>query len=124
MSNLIVPDYSIWVKEEEEMWLEEIKNRIRQGHYTTHEAMLADMNQIHSNAVKYNTIGNGQIGMPGMYILSVAYLRRDMPGSVCSQSRTPPLELMTPVDGSIHITVITDASVRATTRCTRACLLP
>ena len=63
---MIVPDYNIWVKEEEEMWLEEIKNRIRKGHYTTHEAMLADMDQIHTNAVKYNTTGNGQIGMPGM----------------------------------------------------------
>ena len=65
MSNLDVPDYNLWVGEEEEMWMEEIMRRIRKGDYKTHEPMLAHIEQIHINAVKYNTPGNGQFGGPG-----------------------------------------------------------
>ena len=66
MSSLDVPDYNAWVTEEEEMWVEEILRRIRKGDYRTHEPMLADVEQIHTNAVKYNTPGNGQHGGPGL----------------------------------------------------------
>ena len=65
MSNLDVPDYNLWVGEEEEMWMEEIMRRVRKGDYKTHEPMLAHIEQIHANAVKYNTPGNGQFGGPG-----------------------------------------------------------
>ena len=74
MSTLDVMDYNVWVKEEEEMWLEDIRRRIREGEYRTHEAMLKHIEQIYTNAVKYNTPGNGEIGGPGVF-LDVTHIR-------------------------------------------------
>lgn len=66
MSTLTVPDYNVWVREEEEMWIEEVMHRIRKGNYRAHEPMLADVDQIYTNAAKYNTPGNGEHGGPGL----------------------------------------------------------
>lgn len=60
-----VTDYNEFVNEGDEMWLDGIKDRIGQGQYKMHEAMLAHIEQIHTNSVKYNTPGNGRHGFAG-----------------------------------------------------------
>ena len=72
VSTLDVLDYNVWVKEE--LRLQDTKRRIREGEYKPHEAMLAHIEQIHTNAVKYNTPGNGEIGGPGVF-LDVTHIR-------------------------------------------------
>ena len=48
------------------MWIEEVMCRIGKAAYRTHEPMLADVDQIYTNAAKYNTPGNGEHGGPGL----------------------------------------------------------
>ena len=56
---MAVRDYNEWVTEEDEMWLTKIQERIKTGEYKVYQQMLADVQQIHTNAVAYNTAGHG-----------------------------------------------------------------
>ena len=60
MNTIIVPDYNEWVREEDEMWLNKIQERIRMGEYRAYQQMLADVQQIHTNALAYNTAEHGR----------------------------------------------------------------
>ena len=60
MNTIIVPDYNEWVREEDEMWLNKIQERIRMGEYRVYRQMLADVQQIHTNALAYNAAEHGR----------------------------------------------------------------
>ena len=57
---MTVPDYNEWVKEEDEMWLTKIQERVRMGEYKVYQQMLADVQQIHTNALAYNAAEHGK----------------------------------------------------------------
>ena len=60
MSTINVPDYNEWVREEDEMWLNKIQERIRMGEYRAYQQMVADVQQIYTNALAYNTAEHGR----------------------------------------------------------------
>lgn len=57
---MTVPDYNEWVREEDEMWLTKVQERIRAGEYKAYQQMLADVQQIHTNALAYNSAEHGK----------------------------------------------------------------
>ena len=42
------------------MWLNRIQERIRMGEYRVYQQMLADVQQIHTNALAYNAAEHGR----------------------------------------------------------------
>ena len=61
----LAPDYHEFVRPEEEMWLHQISDKLRNAAYATRDQFLADFVAIQTNCVKYNTPGHGKFGGPG-----------------------------------------------------------
>ena len=72
VNQLFVADYNDWVKVEDEIWLERIRKKISAGHYSTHTALLADVQQLLTNAKGYNNPGHGLHGDQGHPLLQPA----------------------------------------------------
>lgn len=58
----IAPDYNEFVKPVDEMWLDKMSGKIKGLKYSTAAAFKEDVDQIHSNAVAYNSPGCGTYG--------------------------------------------------------------
>ena len=65
VSTVTIPDYNDFVSEEEEMWLDLVRARIRSGHYRQHDAMITDIRRIYVNAMRYNAKDKGAYGEEG-----------------------------------------------------------
>lgn len=62
MKKNIAPDYNDFVQPSDEMWLDKISRKIKGLKYSTAAAFKEDVDQIHANAVAYNTPGKGTCG--------------------------------------------------------------
>ena len=61
----LVPDYNDFVKEADEMWLDKISRKINGLKYRSAEEFRQDIICLKTNAVAYNTPGNGAHGVEG-----------------------------------------------------------
>lgn len=65
VSTVSIPDYNEFVPDDEEMWLDEVRTRIRSGQYRQHDAMITDIRRIYVNAMRYNSNDKGAYGVEG-----------------------------------------------------------
>ena len=59
------PDYNNFVPSGQEMHLDKIERKVKNGKYSTRQDFLADCQKIADNAAVYNAPGNGKFGGPG-----------------------------------------------------------
>ena len=60
------PDYNSFVPNNQEMHLDKIERKVKNGKYSSGQAFLADCKRIADNAAVYNAPGNGKFGGPGV----------------------------------------------------------
>ena len=65
----MAPDYHEFVKQEDEMWLGLINNKLRSLSYSNAADFLKDFETIQRNCAAYNTPGFGKFGGPGLSLL-------------------------------------------------------
>lgn len=63
----VAPDYHEFVKQEEEMWLHLIANKLRSLSYSDAASFLRDFEAIQRNCAAYNVPGAGKFGGPGLF---------------------------------------------------------
>ncbi|KAK2078921.1 hypothetical protein QBZ16_002611 [Prototheca wickerhamii] len=64
VTSAAAPDYSLWVRPQDEMFLDKIQKKASSGKYHSIDAFRTDMNAILRNAIQYNSIGHGKHGGP------------------------------------------------------------
>ena len=65
MTKASAPDYNDFVPAAEEMHMDKIEKKAKQGAYSSTADFLADFERIVQNASIYNKPGNGKYGGPG-----------------------------------------------------------
>lgn len=59
------PDYNDFVPSSQEMHLDKIERKVKNGKYQSGKEFLFDCKKIADNAAIYNAAGNGKFGGPG-----------------------------------------------------------
>lgn len=60
------PDYNDYVPSNQEMHLDKIERKVKNGKYASGQQFRADCQKIADNAAVYNAPGNGKFGGPGV----------------------------------------------------------
>ena len=69
MTKTSAPDYNNFIPAADEMHLDKIEKKAKQGTYQNGADFLVDVQKIAHNAAVYNTPGNGRYGGPGQNLL-------------------------------------------------------
>ena len=65
MTRVSAPDYNDFVPAADEMYLDKIEKKAKQGGYQSSAEFMVDVQKIAHNAAVYNSPGNGKYGGPG-----------------------------------------------------------